>query len=815
MDGKEAKRLTGLSKQKLSDAVRDGKIRATKKTARTFEYDDQSVMNFVNKKPDSIPKDEIDMFEKNYTTIGKGVEKGTQGMINGDARIDFLYSLHCNGVDIGSERIKMLVDGGFIPDPAVGDSIKDVGDPIADQYFLAKEIEKKNKDIADELSRLSTSKEIDSSDWMPKQDEIGVYTPEFIAWIDSINRGFLHRIEYDRYNKYVKQAKIWLAQNRNFDDYDNQHEQWEFVLEEKRRIKENTLYFLNKYGMFKDEKSDSGARKYTAYDAQQILAFLVDSGYNLLIGKGRQIFFTTTMGLIIAKKTNFHRSHFTKFITEDKVKGEEIFEDKMKFPFYRLPNWIKCSVSNDRDGLFRIARKINGVKGSRGGADSKILVATPNVTAINGGSPTLVALDEIGQIPELSDIINEIMPTLYAYDIATGRQKLTRQLVSWGTGGSVDRGGEAFSVEFLSAMKMWKERKFGNGIVPVFFDFYARPGVSKKYYEDQKAAYYAKAAQKGDKKYIIQFHQHNPITYDDMFLTSSDTIIGIDAINSHLDRIYRLPALEKPQLGYFEPIYDTNKPYGENSFIPFAIIGANFVPTSDLDERTTAMVIRRPQLDWINRYYQGTDPVFAQSGHSKMASAIWDSESNSVASIVNFREHDYRNCYMQCILQKIYYGVPYELVENNVGREYINMNEGIGLFSSLAPNAMLPKHLQTQSSERIGISKKANTAKYIINKLVEMLEVYAANIEVEDLFIQLKTFVKKTTPGGDTSFKVNDPKTSYDDVIDAIIYAYICSQAYEHLTPMQRNDANRKRTVKRYICNASTGWKNVLTNVSI
>jgi len=804
MKAKEVRAILGIDRVKLYNLYATGYIGGTLQADGRYEYDEESVLKYKSG------------VRENYLPVISTVDPGirvqaAQPLVN-EERLTWLFDLYSAGYEIGSQKKMELIDAGFIKESKQrvklnnGKIIKSIDD-------VTKELYKREKERKKELAKLVEKDEIDSREWMPLPIEEKNYPDEFIRWIDSINSGFLNRIPYERFNKYVLQSKIWIAKNDLYENCKTRDERWEFVVREKNRIQQNTLYFLDKYVRFKDDKSTGGSRKYIAYDAQQVLLFLTDSGYNLMIGKGRQIFFTTTMGAIMIKKTNFHRSHFIKFITHDKKKGEEIFEDKIKFSFYSLPDWIKCSVSNDRDGLFKISRKIDGKKGTRGGADSRILVGVPNEIEINGGSPTMVLLDEVGMINNLSSMINEVLPTLYAYDYELKRLKLVRQLIGWGTGGDMEKGGDAFETEFRAALNMWSERKFSSGVVPVFFDFFARPGVTQEYYDEQKAIYYEKWKISGQIKFKVQFHQHHPITIEDMFLRNAETIIPLDTLNDHIKRINLLPVKQKPQYGYFEPIYDTSVKL--TGYVPFRIRGANFIPTSDIDDRTTTVIVNHPEQKWLNRYYKGTDPIFAKSGHSKFSSAIWDAKENTVSACLNHRTHDYRYDYLQSVLLGVYYGHPQELPEFNVGGEYINMVDELGLYNTLIPQTMLPDYLQMNSAEPIGIGKKAGTSRYITNKLLELMEMHAGNIRVNEFFIQLKTFVRKTTQSGIEVFKVDDPKYYFDDVIDSITYAYIASICFSHLKPINTSESAAKTTQMRYVCNKSTNWNTILVPVEV
>lgn len=718
-----------------------------------------------------------------------------------DKRLEFLYELHQEGVDIGEERINLLKTHKYIDDDRVYESAETVVPTINKALNIDDSVKSKAEiaadayvDIIDQDNNVTYDggKEIKTSDWKPPVDEILDYSKEFVRWIDSINTGFANKIEYKKFSLYVQQAEAWLAKNESFSDYSTSESQMEFARTEKQKCTDNSLYFLNKYHTLKEGDISSGGRNFKAWHCQEVVCYLFDCGYNILIGKPRQIGFTSTIGGLCAKRIIFHKSYFVKFITKSLQKGEEIFEDKVKFPLYHVPDWMRPTVNNDRDNLLRLFYRPG--KGEIGGVDSKLEVVAPSVTAINGGAPNLVALDEVGLIDILGKMMNEGRPALFWVD-DNHKIKMRRQLIAWGTGGEMDGGGREFEVEFKAAMEAWKERRFHYGIIPVFFDAFAKPGIDEPFYEKEKSFYYAKGSESE-----VQFHQHYPTTIDDMFLISSQTIWPIEKINARLKACINLKPLEKVKYGYFQCAYDYSRQMGEHSDVPYHIIGADFVPTEDDDPRATTMIFQHPEKKWQNRYFQGTDPIYTETGHSLMSSSIWDNVSGTISACLNFRTADYRYCYLQTLLLGLYYDRDRgrNLVESNVGSGFMDYVDAKGHYRTLVPNNMLISHLRTTMGQRIGINKRGNTARFIINKIQEMLEVYGNNIFIDEFWIQLKTFVRKMTPSGTETFKIENPKYYYDDVIDSVVYAYICGQSFAHLTPLEPDQSTAKKVKYRY-----------------
>ena len=183
-----------------------------------------------------------------------------------------------------------------------------------------------------------------------------------------------------------------------------------------------------------------------------------------------------------------------------------------------------------------------------------------------------------------------------------------------------------------------------------------------------------------------------------------------------------------------------------------------------------------------------------------MASAVWDSVDGTVSACMNYRERDYRYCYLQALLLGLYYDNKScrNLVESNVGSGYNDYIDNKGFWRTLVPNNMLSVHLRIVAGQKMGINKKGNTGRFILNKLQELLEVYGKNIFIEEFFIQLKTYVRKTSREGHESFKVENAKYYYDDVIDAVTYAYICAQSFAHLDPVEPDASRAKKVRYRY-----------------
>jgi len=682
---------------------------------------------------------------------------------------------------------------------------------------------KKTTQIKPIVAEDFTQREILTSEWKPSHEQFD-YSEEFIKFINSINSGWQNKVTYIPLEKYVLQAKQWIEDPTDILDFNTEEEQREWLENEIERCKDNSLYFCNKYGWIKEDKSKDGKLKYTAWEAQQVLLFFFDCGYSMMIGKGRQIGFTTTMCLAGMKRVAFNKSYFIKFITHSDTKGQEIFRDKVKWAFTKIPEYLALNVHNWTDSTMSFDKK-GDRKGRDEGGGSRFQVDAPSIDAINGGSPSATLVDEIGLFEIFGDMMREGRPALFKYDPDKDKMIMQQQFIGWGTSGDMDKGGSVFESEFKACLKNWKERNFEYGIIPLFFNAYAKRGSTKEYIESERKAYLAKNNSKDPGKGLVQFHQHYPITIDDMFIRKSRTLVPNHFCQERLDFIYnREPAIE---YGYFEPIMDINNPTPD-LFTPFKITGSRFVATSGFDDvRTTAIVVNHPPQNeiWKHRWYQGTDPINSETGHSKMSSAIWDACTNSVSSVVFYREKKFKVCYLQVLLQNLYYdqqnkGGIKELIESNIGDMHLDFQEIHGFKHKFTSNTTLPDYLQTGGGKWFGINNRVNTAGHIIAKLEELLDAYSKNIDIPWFWEQLKTFTEKDLKSSQshrqTRYQASDLRYDFDDAIFSIVFSYINAVSHSKYEPINiKGEQKEGKIVRRQIQNAQTNWNTKIADVDI
>jgi hypothetical protein len=667
------------------------------------------------------------------------------------------------------------------------------------------------------------SKGVSTSDWKPNHPEFE-YPIEFVKWIDSINSGWQNKIYYEPFDLYCKQAKQWLENKSEITDFDNEEDQFDWLLTEITKCNENTLYFCNKYGYIKEDKAPdgSGALKYSAWEAQQVLLFLYDCGYSMMIGKARQIGFTTTMCLAGMKSVNLNKSMFIKFVTHSKDKGIEIFRDKVKWAYTKIPGHIAQEVKNWTDQIMNFDKR-GDRKGREEGGGARFQVDSPAVDAINGGSPSKVFVDEIGLFEIFGEMMREGRPALFKYNPETRKMTMQQQFIAWGTGGEMDKGGSVFESEFKMCLKQWREKNYEYGVIPIFMNAYARRGVTDDHIQKERKAYLALEGTKKGEQAKVQFHQHYPITIDDMFIRKSKTLVPVHLCNRRLNEIYGRDV--ELEYGYFEPIMDMSQPTPD-LITEYKIIGAKWVETGAREDvSTTALIVHHPPKGevWKNRWYQGTDPINSETGHSMMCSAIWDAYTNTVSSVVFHRDRKFKQTYLQVLLQSLYYdqqkrGGVKELVENNIGDMHIDFQEVHGFKSKFTANTQLPDYFHTPNGKWFGISNKTNTAPRIIAKTEEMLDAYGDRIDIPWLWEQLKTFVEKDLKSANshrqTRYQAADSRYDYDDAIFAITFAYINALSHAKYEPENiKSTSSEANIITRYIQSKETNYRMKLAKV--
>lgn len=765
---------------------------------------------------------------------GKGEKKIINEMVR-DNLTDFYLKMHESGVALPQAAKQKLIDAGLLAGPKdhkgshgkmlraserkfdnlnenelLADGMVDIveGDTSGPETVVMTQQEYIESSMAATML-FSGQEKIEKKDWQIKNHRELSWPKEFVRWIDSINIDWRNRINYKKFNLYRQQAYQWLAdkdgQTKLEDREGRQDQQWWLDEVERPRCGENSLYALNKYLVLFDGSLDGGGASYEAWECQEIICFLFDNEVSFAAGKGRQIGFTTTICGLFLLRILFRKNYFAKLIAQDDTKVQEIFEQKVKYPFSQL-GLLKPGVIYDRDGMIHLGYK--GNKGEKKGINSRMQVVPPKEDAINGGSPPLVGIDEAGYISILEQMIQEARPTQFIHNKETNRLELARQLVIWGTGGNMDKGGKAYEKVYNNLWKGWEDRNFALGIVPLFFDRYARRGVNEQHLKAEKTFY---TSTEGREQGLseVKFYQHYPRDKDDMFLTSSKTLMPLEVILSNQDRLKLIPHERRQEYGYFRPIFDENFPLPEDYNVPYRVIGAEWVKVEDESHPDAAAFIfpwAHPKPGaWKWRYYQGTDPIMSKSGYSNMASVMWDKLiqiNNSLKHLcpviagVRFRPANHQDAYLQVMLMNLYFGndIP-NLVESNIGTGFIDYVTVHGHYNTIVPNAMLPDHLQGGGNDD-GIDKRRGRSDLILDITKVIAYTYAKRIDVREYFQEHRHFVEKPITGG-VKYEPLNLRYHRDDILDATTYSKTNADCHDRMPEcMISEDGTQRRAVR-------------------
>jgi hypothetical protein len=717
-----------------------------------------------------------------------------------EAHVAFAHNTYLHTPDLLSAAdLKLLHEAGLIEKPPTffEQEVK-VDAPVADRYPLSIEEYLKRCEHFDEKW---ADRDIKVKDWMCEESD--KFDPDFVDFISSTHQRFCEMKPYEPFYLYLRQKMRWMDENHRWADFTDVYERETFTRKEYSRIKAHTLYFGDKYCRIKDIDEP----RFVATLSHAFQYFLLDQGRSLITGKARQIGDTTGKGIYSLKVCITRRSSSQVFIAHDKESGETILEDKIKFVYGHLEPWLQLPALNDADGAFRITFDQTGQKGVKKTMSSSVGTRTPAVNAINSRSPDIILIDEAGGIPMYDRMVFEGRPALVGMDHKTGRIRMKRQLIAWSTGG-LPSGKGVYEREFKGSLTKWREGNHDDFMVPIFLDWTCRPGVTVQNYLNEQSAY-AAGNKEGHthmslQERMVQFRQHWPSSVDDMFNASKATIIPWGAIIEQEDRINKWQSKGAFAVnGKFVPVYGTEE-MPEGSALHRKVIGANWVPSADNDYMSPCTMWQGPDRNWIDRYYQGTDPITLDAGMSCMGSAIYDAEFGTISCIVNHRTDDPNDAFLQTALMGMHYAqkgslfVP-ELVERNISKGYQGFKYGPWLDfqkRSLVRAMQLPDHLRgaLNGANPIGLMNSGNTKGTIIGLLKDMLEAHRTKIFIRPIIEQLRHFVATPTKGIMGATWATEDKTKYqDDLVDAMAFAYICRLCFSNKMPMKIDDFEAKK----------------------
>lgn len=725
-----------------------------------------------------------------------------------EANVEFLTFLADNNMPIDGVQKEILRRSGYVVQ--LPDYMKDDPEYKTDINSGFKTLDRSPLHLDTYLEMCQSKfgvidRVIDKSEWMPPNATY--FDKEFVSFISSTHIKFEEIRPYKEFYLYMRQAQRWLDEKSTFEEQPDKSSKIYFARKEISRIKINSLYFANKYALLKEGAQDGGDRKYKAHLVHAFLLFLFDQGRSMYIGKGRQIACTSTISIAFVAKMISRVNLFLKFIAQDESTTNEIFDDKIKYTFGEMPDWLKPKVANDRGNLLKLSFQPSSTKGSRNTKSTSVRVVPPSPTAINGGSPDIVGVDEAAFIDVFEAMVKEARPTMFQERIINGISQLVhrRQVVAWSTGGRTEKGKGVFEGALRTISQKWYDGNFSEGIVPIILDWTTRPGISREFYLRERDAYALGRMEFHEgmdlEQRMVQFYQHYPSSIDDMFTKVRNTLVPASLIRQMEDRMRAMPVDLRPSMGRFKPIYDESEKMPVGSYFRAKVIGAEWVPAGDDDISAPVWLFLHPEKNKEWRYWQGTDPISSGSGQSNMASAIWDRHLKTISCIVNYRTNDPYEVFEQVALMGKYYANPgqdfcLELIENNISSNYEQFKGTPALagLNSFVLQTELPEYLQTNSRAEVGLSNKSSTRGEIIARMKHVLSgPFAKNIVFPEVWLQASKFVLHQLRGGGERWDSEDVNRYQTDVLFAVSFAYICALSFPHRLPKDIENDNKEK----------------------
>ena len=683
--------------------------------------------------------------------------------------------------------------------------------------------------IPDEWKQKWGGVDIDKSMWRPERPE--VISEECRQFINSHIPRFDQLIAFEPFFLYVEQARRWLEDKRTLADIDP-GERFEWKQRELSRIAQNKLYGLNKYVTIKEDGFIGGRRPYEASTPQALLAFLVDCGYSFDLVKGRQAAITSTMLAMVALEAVVRSSFSGVFMVHKKDgTGKTLFRDKFQSTFQHLPHWMigEVDVSKGFSSESAIMDFDPGDTKAQKGRDIselRLLSAEDSMT-VNGRTPTWSLFDECQNIPTYQTIKSEIDPTMYQFNKAKGRFELVRQAFAWGTGSSNNTGQGAFENDFKSLLAAWEGGEDTSGWVPVFMDWTCRPGMTREFYNKQKAKYLRGQTEEtkglSATERLSLFSAHYPSKPDDAFMTSHKTLVPMEIIVKQQNRIINECHKKglKPVPGKFVPVWDESIHLPEGSPFPHPIRGAKWVPSAADDIEAPVRMFLEPDNSFAHRYTQGTDPIQNDGGFSRFSSAIWDAaarefEENGqpayaqgLACVLNARTAFPQDLFLQSVLMGIYYRnygqkACRELVEINVGHRYVdfkcspvfNLRESL-----LTRHELLPKYKVGSASNVYGIDLKGGKGsrkESLYGDITDLIRTHGHNIWYYDIWSQIRSISVEAKPDGSVVWGTMNKNVYNDDMVYAMAYAELAHRCINK-NPQRISAESKQYKVKRVL----------------
>lgn len=655
------------------------------------------------------------------------------------------------------------------------------------------------------------NKDIFSRDWKPEIPE--QFDDDFVRFILSTHRRFCDLDANEQFYLYLEQKNRWMRDPKHAKDVlGSERDQYRAI--EIARCKANLLYMADKYGYLKDGDPELGSDRFEGTLAHAHMFFLFDQGRSPYEAKVRQMGSSSAKGLMATKIIAFQPDTVQVMIANDRDSGEGLLESKVKWPFSRLPDWMKPEPVNTPDGFFRVTFSPDKEHRLDRKADSsEIEVRTPSIEAINSRSPRVTYVDEASFISMFEAMVKEALPTLWRYEPSLKRRVMKRQLIAFSTGGRAQSGNGSYEREYRGLVEKWRRRDYSECFVPVFYDWTCQPGASHEFYVKQMKSYQA-GSQQGHthmsiQERMTQFRQHYPASIDDVFLTSKATLIPLSIITKDMDKInkYEHEGIGV-EYGSMSAIFGP-EPMPAGSPFHHKILQSNWKPSPEEDPFAPIQIWQHPDLQYSDRYFMGVDPIEADIGFSKMAAVVYDAHYGTVSATVNYRTDDPRDPYLQVALLNKYYGggkhIPM-LVEVDIGKDFMSFVSGpwLDMRRALVGQWQLPDYFQGKSGQqsaghpdmmtRLGVSSKGGNKVEIINRLKDMLMSKHRKIHHMEVFSQLLHFVGLPVKGlaaNSVKWQSEDREKYQDDLLMALAYGYICRLCFPNKQPRKREQEEK------------------------
>jgi len=651
-----------------------------------------------------------------------------------------------------------------------------------------------------------SGKEIKKEDW----DTVDIMKPDtdFRSFINSCNPRFDQMKPFLGFWLYCEQARRWEEEGLTLSDIPHE-DHHTYKQQEYERIDHNKLYGLNKYVTVKEDGRISGRRDYRASTPQALLCYLIDLGFCFPLAKGRQAAITTTLLAIAALKAVVTQAFTGIFMVHKKdVTGKKLFGDKFRNTLQHLEPWIRAAWKEDGWSAERVSLDFDTGKGKgdkgRDTADFLLLSAEDDMVA-NGLTPTWSLFDEAQNIATCQKIVANLDPAMYQFDERTGRMELVRQVFLWGTGSSNNAGEGAFESILSTLFDRWNNGEQTDGWIPLFFDWTCRPGITHEFYQMMRRKYLRGQTDESKgltpAERLALFSAHYPRTLQDCFMVTYRTIIPIEMVVGQQREIADRCTSKglDPELGRFEPIYDTSIELPKGSLIAHPIIGSrwNKMPEDSDEGEAPIQMLVPPKKGYAHRYYQGTDPIENDGGFSRFSSFIldgvgpeneFDEDGNqmffpSPVCMLNARTAFPQDLFLQNILMGMYYAnegqkACMELVEVNAGKRYIDFKQipGLELGTSLLKRTSILPHYRG-GTHYFGLDLKEGTKSVLYHDTVAFLREGHKRIWFKDVFTQITNTRVTHKANGIVTWGTRNKNSFNDDLLFALAYSDLCMRS--------------------------------------